>query len=137
MKRFNVIKYLLILSLFIATGCDEITTDQTFTIGKESTFRINELYYSTDRQYAFQINEISDSRCPEGLMCIWSGEISLKGEWSHNGTKTAVELHTVMKDLQKEPEGFKITITDAIPYPKYGSDSKPENLVVTLLIQKK
>jgi len=137
MKLFNVVKYLLILTLFIAFGCDKITTNQTFTIGKESTIRINELYSSTDGQYTFQINEISDSRCPEGLMCIWSGEVSLKGEWTHNGTKTAVELHTVMKDLQKEPVGFTITITDAIPYPKYGSDSAPENLVITLLIQKK
>lgn len=137
MKTISGMKYLLVLIIFVGMGCEDLTMNQTFTIGKESTFRINQLYYSTDGQYTLQINEISDSRCPEGVVCVWSGEVSLKGEWSHNGTKTAVELHTVMKDLQKEPEGFTITIVDAVPYPKYGHDSKPENLVTTLLIQKK
>ena len=136
MKSISSIKYLLILLLFTQMGCNEITTNQTFTIGKESTFLINQLYSSTDGQYTFEVNGITDSRCAEGLVCIWSGEVSLTGEWSHNGIKTTVELHSVMKELQKEPAGFKFQIVNAIPYPKAGAESKAENLVITLLIEK-
>jgi len=136
MELFNVVKYLLILTLFIATGCDKLTTNQTFTIGKESTFRINQLYFSTDGQYTLLIKEITDSRCPEGVECVWSGEVFLKGEWTYNGTKHLIELHTVLKDKQIEPEGFSIQIVDAKPYPKNGVESKPEDLVITLLVQK-
>lgn len=130
-------KYLLVLFLFTAMGCEKNTVDQTFTIGEESTFRLNQIDYSADGQYTLLIKEITDSRCPEGVQCIWAGEVSLKGEWTYNGTKYPIELHTVLKDRQIEPEGFSIQIVDAKPYPKYGVESKPEDLVITLLVQKK
>lgn len=137
MKTLSAIKYLLVFFLFAGMGCQETVLDPTFTIGKESTFRINQLYTSSDGQYTFQINEIGDSRCPEGVQCIWSGEVSLKGEWTANKTPTAIELHTAIKDMEKQPEGFTIQIVDAKPYPKIGSEAKPSDLVITLLIQKK
>lgn len=138
MKLISAIKYLLVFLLFAGMGCEEtIILDQTFSVGKESTFHINQLYTSSDGKYTLQINEISDSRCPEGVQCFWQGEVSLKGEWTVNKTITNFELHSVLKDQQKEPDGFIIQIVDARPYPKFDTDSKPENLVVTLLIQKK
>ncbi|HZL10145.1 MAG TPA: hypothetical protein VFC65_09115 [Prolixibacteraceae bacterium] len=137
MKNRGFIKYILIFLLFAGMGCEEITLDQTFTIGKESTFRMNQLYISADGQYTLKISEIGDSRCPEGLLCIWSGEISVNGEWTENKNKTNIELHSVLKDLQTEPTGFSFQIVDAKPYPKIGTETKPEDLVISLLIQKK
>ena len=137
MKTISCMKYLLLLFLFTAMGCEKNTTDQTFTIGKESSFRLNQIDYSADGQYTLLIKEITDSRCPEGVECVWSGEVSLKGEWTYKGTRHLIELHTVLKDQQIEPEGFSIQIVDAKPYPKYGVESKPEDLVITLLVQKK
>jgi len=137
MKPNFVIKYFLIIFLFAGMGCEETVFDPTFTIGKESTMRINQLYYSSDGQYTLQINEIGDSRCPEGAMCFWQGEITLKGEWTDNKNKTPIELHSVVSSLQKEPDGFTFQIIDAKPSPKLGTESKPENLAVTLLINRK
>ena len=146
MRTIYVVKYLLVLILYTVISCEKIKTNQTFiidntnpkfTIGKESTFQINKLDYSTDGRYTLLIKEVSDSRCPEGVECFWSGEVSLKGEWTYNGTTTLIELHSVLKDLQKEPEGYTIQIVDAKPYPKSGTESKPEDLVITLLVQKK
>ena len=110
--------------------------DHTYTLGKTSTFKINQPYAYADNQYSLLINEVSDSRCPEGVVCIWSGEVSLKGTWTVNGKTSDIELHSVMKNLQKEPEGFTIQIMDAKPYPRAGVESRPEDLVITLLIQK-
>lgn len=137
MRTISGIKQLLVLILFTIMGCEKVSTSQVFTLGVESTFRINQLYISSDGQYTLLIKEISDSRCPEGLVCVWSGEVCLKGEWTGGGTKTPVELHTFMNDQEKEPDGFTIHIVDVKPYPKYGTESKPEDLVITLLIQKK
>ena len=137
MKTISCMKYLLVLFLFAAMSCEKYTMDQVFTIGKESTFRLNQIDYSADGQYTLLINEITDSRCPEGVQCVWAGEVSLKGEWTYNGRKYPIELHTVLKDRQIEPEGFSIQIVDAKPSPKYGVESKPEDLVITLLVQKK
>lgn len=136
MKKLSALKYLLVFLLFAGMGCEEIVLDPVFTVGKVSTFRINQLYTSSDGQYTLLIKEIGDSRCPEGVVCIWRGEVTLKGEWIANNNKTNVELHSVVNDQQKVPEGFTMKIVDAKPYPKYGTESKPEDLVVTLLIQK-
>lgn len=132
-----IIKCLLIVLLFAGMGCEETVFDPTFTIGKESVFRINQIYYSNDGQYTLLLNEIGDSRCPEGAECFWSGEISMKGQWTDKKSKTNIELHSVMSDLQKVPDGFTFQIIDAKPHPKLGTESKPEDSVVALLIKRK
>ena len=137
MKTLSALKYLLVFFLFFGMGCEEVVLDPVFTVGKESAFRINQLYTSSDGQYTLLIKEIGDSRCPEGVVCIWQGEVTLKGEWTTGSNKTNIELHSVLNDQQKVPEGFTMKIVDAKPYPKYGVDSKPEDLTVTLLVQKK
>jgi hypothetical protein len=136
MKRISILKYLLILFLFAGLACEEVVLDPVFTVGKESTFRINTIYPSTDHKYTVQIKEISDSRCPEGVVCIWSGEVSIKGELTADNQTIAFEIHSVADRSNVVPEGFTIKIVDAQPYPKYGIETKPEDMVVTLLIQK-
>ena len=80
MKLLTAVKFILIFFLFSRMSCEDNIPEPTFTIGTESDFQINQLYYSID------------------------GNISLK-------------------------------IMDAKPYPKISVETKPEDLVVTLLIQ--
>ena len=137
MKTLSVLKYLLVFFLFAGMGCEETIIDHGFTIGKEANFQVNQLYTSADGQYSLKITEVSDSRCPEGVQCIWQGEVTVTGEFTENGKKSSFEIHSVISQSNKQPDGYSIQIVDAKPYPKYGAESKPEDLVVTLLIQKK
>lgn len=134
MKILPAFKYLLILFLFTFVSCEEIVTDKTFPLGKEFSLRMNELTTSADGRYILKITEVDDSRCPELVQCVWEGEVVIKGEWSHNKDKSTFEVHSVLKTQDKQPEGVTIRIIDASPYPKYGTDTKPEELVITLLI---
>ncbi len=137
MKTLPAIKYLLVFFLFAGMGCEENIIEQGFTIGKEANFQVNQLNTSADGLYTLKITEISDSRCPEGVQCIWPGEVTIKGEWTENNNKSNFEIHSVLNDQTKQPTGYTIQIVDAKPYPKHGTESKPEDLIVTLLIQKK
>ncbi|BBE17917.1 hypothetical protein AQPE_2076 [Aquipluma nitroreducens] len=137
MKTLSVLKYLLVFFFFAGIGCEETIIEQGFTIGRETNFQVNQLYTSANGQYTLKITEIKDSRCAEGVQCVWQGEVILKGEWTENNNKSSFEIHSVVSDQTKEPIGYTIKIVDAKPYPKYGTVSKPEDLVVTLLIQKK
>ena len=132
----SVIKYLVIFFLFAGMGCEKAILDQEFTIGKEETFQLNQLYTSDDGQYTLKITYVGDSRCPKGVYCIWGGEVTVKGEMTENGSKSSFEIHSVVSKANKQPEEFTIQIVNAKPYPKFGTESKPEDLVVTLLIQK-
>lgn len=137
MKTLSALKYLLIFFLFAGMGCEETEIDPAFTIGKEAAFQINQLYTSSDGQNTLMIKEISDSRCPEGVVCVWQGEVTVKGEWTANGNKSAFEVHSVVSQQDKMPAGISLKIVDAKPYPKFGIEPKPDDIAVTLLIQQK
>lgn len=136
MKTIAAIKYLMIFFLFTAISCEEIVLDKNFTLGKESTFRKDELSTSSDGKYTLLITDIQDSRCPKGVECIWQGEVVVKGEFTANGNKSPFEVHSVVKDQNKQPEGYTIQVIDAQPHPVNGRDNNPESLIVTLLINK-
>lgn len=135
MKTIAAIKYLMVLFLLSAMSCEEIVLDKNFTLGKESTFRKDELSTSSDGKYTLLITDIQDSRCPKGVQCIWQGEVVVKGEFTVNGNKSTFEVHSVVKDQNKQPEGYTIQVMDAQPYPINGRENNPENLIVTLLIK--
>ena len=137
MKLQSALKCLLVIFLFAGTSCEKAILEPTFTFGKESTFRLNQLYTSSDGYNTLKITEIADSRCPIGLECIWQGEVSLKGEWTANNNKSTFELHTEIKTLDKQSTGFVIQIINVKPYPDIHSESKPTDKVVTLLISPK
>jgi hypothetical protein len=137
MKLQSAIKLILILLLSATTACEEIEYEPTFRLGHEHTFLLNKQYSSFDGLYSLKITSIADSRCPEGLICIWSGEVSINGEWASFRGTTSFEIHSVVEQENKQPDGITIRIIDAQPYPKYGLESKPENLAVTLMIEKK
>jgi len=136
MKTLAAFKYLVIVLLLSSMGCEEIALEKAFTLGNESTFRMNQLYKSADDQYTLKITEITDSRCAEGVVCIWEGEVTVKGEWTVNNVKSNFEIHSVLANQQMQPEGYTVKIVDAKPYPKVGIENKPEDLVVTMLITK-
>lgn len=136
MKTYSYLMFFLILFLFAGTSCEDKVIDQGFALGREYSLEVNKLYTSDDGQYSLKISEVSDSRCPEGVQCIWQGEVTVKGEWTANGSKSPFEIHSVIAQSNKQPDGYTIQIVDAKPYPKYGTESKPEDLIVTLLVKK-
>lgn len=135
MKTYSYLMFFLILFLFAATSCEDKVIDQGFALGHEYSFEVNKLYTSEDGRYSLIISEISDSRCPEGVQCIWQGEVTIKGEWAVSGSKSSFEIHSEISQSNKQPDGYTIQIVDAKPYPKFGVESKPENLIVTLLVK--
>lgn len=136
MKTYSYLAFFLILFLFVGTNCEDKIIDQGFALGREYSFEVNKSYSSEDGKYSLIINEVSDSRCPEGVQCIWQGEVSVKGELTVEGSKSPFEIHSVVSQSNKQPEGYTVQIVDAKPYPKYGTESKPEDLIVTMLVKK-
>lgn len=136
MKTYPFLMYSLILFLLAASSCEDKVIDQDFAFGREISLEVNKLYASNNGNYAVIINEVSDSRCADGAMCVWAGEVTVKGELTVVGNKSSFEIHSVVSQQNKQPEGYTVQIIDAKPYPKLGVESKPEDLIVTLLIKK-
>jgi len=126
----------LLFILFAGSGCEEVIIEQPFTVGSKYTFRIDKEYTTGDGGITLKITNVSDSRCPSGVVCVWQGEILVKGELTENDSKSNFEIHSVLTNQQIQPEGYTIQIIDAKPYPRYGLETQPEDLRITLLITK-
>lgn len=136
MKPLRYIKYLLVFFAISLISCEDTVLDQGFTFGREASFQVNQLYTSADGFYTLKITEVGDSRCPEGVVCVWSGEVTVKGELTERGQKQTFEIHSVVSQQNVQPDGFTVEVVDVKPYPKYGVETKPEDVIVTLLINK-
>lgn len=137
MRPIRTIVFLLVFLLITAFGCEKDEQGQQFTIGREASFRLHQLYTSTDGQYTLKINTINDSRCPEGVICVWAGEVTITGEVTDSGNKTPFEIHSVVTGSNQQPEGLTLKILDALPYPKQGTVTNPEDMIIVLLIDKR
>jgi hypothetical protein len=136
MKTSGILKLALVLFLFVFAGCEKNSVEQELLMGSETSFEANHIYLSNDGQYKLVITEISDSRCPMDANCVWSGEIVIKGEWTADGLKSTFEVHSILSEQNKQPEGYKIQIINAKPYPEVGVERKLEDMTVTLRVTK-
>ena len=81
---------------------------------------------------------VDDSRCPEGVDCIWAGNgkitvIVRKGK----SKPVALELNTMTEPKSVTYEGYEITLVKLAPYPKKDVKIKKESYVATLVVKKK
>ncbi len=71
-------------------------------------------------QFSVEVLEISDSRCPIGLLCIWGGEASVKFKIESNVFLMKI---SESKDFTIDQRNFRITLKDVAPYPVYQNDN--------------
>ena len=80
----------------------------------------------------------SDSRCPEGALCIWEGDAEVKVTVKA-GRKTRIfHLHTSQRYAQEGAfGGYIVRLISLSPHPKAGERLKAKNYVAILRVTKK
>lgn len=83
------------------------------------------------------LSVIEDSRCPEGVNCIWAGVAKIKIQLRKAGKPAKeFELDTNQTDKSITFEGHEIKLAALTPHPKSGSSMKPAAYSATLAIAK-
>jgi hypothetical protein len=94
---------------------------------------------------------LEDSRCPEGVQCVWAGnatvDLLLSGVTTEGGVNEHVKMclgacdggFTETDTLSKKfaGEDYKLILTAVKPYPKVDSTRKIEDSFIVLKIEKK
>jgi hypothetical protein len=84
-------------------------------------------------------SEVNDSRCPQGVTCVWAGlatvtlDVKLGSSKSQRITLTTRSITT---HDSKEVGSYKIALMAVNPYPERDKPTKPEDYVVTLLVSR-
>lgn len=85
----------------------------------------------------------NDSRCPEGVECVWAGEVSFEVAAYENGKVMEQVQFTLNKDTSEAikawfvlhlPESKKeLKTIGVLPYPKDGVKIRPEEYYIKLV----
>ncbi len=127
-KKISIV----IVLLFALYSCVDDENPNFFDFGVETEFRIDEYYSDYSQILTFKISDISDSRCPIGVNCIWEGEARVKIEMP-NAENDTLELST--HDQRTVISGkYTFELIDVTPYPDINTESKREDCRVKLKI---
>jgi hypothetical protein len=132
-------KYLLLFLLMLGT----ITFAQNTKIENVQSLKITQKKCLKKKGFNLVLKElVSDSRCPEGVTCIWAGEASVVV--SVYKDSKLVEDHTMVFSMKKEEENKQwfskylpekqknIKNFSVFPYPKEGVQVNPKNYYVKI-----
>ena len=115
------------------SGGKEAALDQEFEI------RIGERVSIKKEGLTVSFTRVAeDSRCPEGVQCIWAGngKILLRVSKARRRAAT-MRLNTGMEPRQDDYRGYDVKLVNLNPYPKEGVGIKRKEYVATLIVSRK
>jgi hypothetical protein len=82
---------------------------------------------------------VEDSRCPEGVDCIWAGngEVTLLVKKRGLYKSVLFELNTTSEPKSFTYQGYEIALVKLAPYPKINVKINKGEYVATLLVKRK
>jgi hypothetical protein len=81
---------------------------------------------------------LEDSRCPEGVDCIWSGNAKIKVRSSkQKQTPATAELNTDVGSKSSSYSNYEISLVALKPRPKADKAVQPDEYKATLIVTKK
>ncbi|MEP0711566.1 MAG: hypothetical protein ABJC55_06555 [Algoriphagus sp.] len=132
---------ILFLSAFFFFSCDNEKNCEGIDLDKEYEIAINERLQICPKNFYLTLLNIQDSRCPNGIVCIWQGMIVIEATVTIDGKEHDFQLSTNETasgfPVQLSTEGYIIKLIDATPYPNQNDSSNPDNKRAVLLISKR
>ena len=83
-------------------------------------------------------NVAEDSRCPQGVTCIWAGngKVVLKLGKARRRSNT-ISLNTTLDPKHDVYQGYEVKLVSLAPYPKKDVAIKKKEYVATLVVSRK
>ena len=79
-----------------------------------------------------------DSRCPEGVKCVWAGNGKVMLRLSKAGRRYAtMSLNTGLDPKEDAYRGYDVKLVSLNPYPKKDVRIKKKEYVATLIVSRK
>jgi len=133
---FKYMVWILPVVLIIFSGCSGGTNVQ---LGEKFTLSIGESASISGEDLEVYFKEVvGDSRCPQGVTCIWAGEATSVIKITHSGT--SYEKVLTQPGLTEPPQDeFQdyIIVFDLKPYPQENVQTGEEDYRLQLEIRKK
>ncbi|HKR02660.1 MAG TPA: hypothetical protein VJT09_18420 [Pyrinomonadaceae bacterium] len=79
-----------------------------------------------------------DSRCPQGVECIWAGNARVALRLTRGRSRAAwLNLNTGVEPKESAYRGYQVKLVKLNPYPKKGRGIRKRDYVATLMISRR
>jgi len=128
--------WILPIILILLSGCINQAGEIKAALGEKFTLAIGQSAAITGENLEIRFVEvIGDSRCPQGVQCIWAGEASSHIEITYADSKYQLVL-TQPSDSEAEFASYLIRF-NLTPYPVAGKQIQDRDYRLELQIEKK
>jgi hypothetical protein len=112
---------------------------EVIRLGQEFDLKINQEAMIEGEGMAVVFESVlEDSRCPEGVDCIWSGNAKIKLRSSkQKQTPATIELNTDVESKSSSYLNYEIRLIALKPRPKSDKPVQPDEYRATLVVTKK
>jgi hypothetical protein len=118
--------------------------ENTLAVNFNQPFQLKPGETAVLNQFTVKFNQVeSDSRCPQGVQCIWQGEAKLnmldKGFLVTTDQPVPVEISTLNPKINLGGDagvGYFLELEDLKPFPQAGNTIKPQDYETTFKIIK-
>jgi hypothetical protein len=129
----------ILLSIILMMMSIDSSTERKARLGQAFTAGIAEEVSIEGERLRIKFEAVTDdSRCPEGVDCIWSGnaEVILKMTGSESNAAT-IKLNTHIEPKEARYRGYSIKLVRLDPYPKKDQQIDPARYRATIAVTKK
>ena len=131
--------WILLIIIALLSGCAGPSGEIKANLGEKFSLAIGQAASIIGENLRIRFKEvITDSRCPQGVTCIWAGEASCLIEITYSET-TYNKILTqpgLSEPPQTDFQQYKITF-DLLPYPQKGERIENEDYRLQLEISRK
>lgn len=93
------------------------------------------IYDSEFQTYICFDSVLTDSRCPQGVVCVWAGNAAARFKFDKlNNNPFFIDLYTHTGTIIN---GYDFTFLELSPYPKLGIQIKPEDYKARIILKRK
>jgi hypothetical protein len=136
MASFVLVAFFALFSLLFA---QQSRKAEVIRLGQEFELKINQEAMIEGEALAVVFESVvEDSRCPEGVDCIWSGNAKIRlRSGKQKQTPAAVELNTNVGSKSSSYLNYEIRLIALKPRPKADKPIQPNEYIATLIVTKK
>ena len=114
--------FLLNISLIITNCADNVLSPnvKSFTLADTVQINYKEKLSNSDENLSIEFYKlITDSRCPEDVICVWEGDTELKFQLIKNSDSILFSLHSNKSFSNSDSTifGYNIELVNVEPYP--------------------
>lgn len=125
----------IILTSVLFISCQKSPVVKSVQLDQEFSLKASDSGIIKNLQLKLKVESINDSRCPEGVQCIWEGSADVIFSFESESSGLVIDTLRSFNNPVVQIADFSIALIAVTPYPKIKEKSK--NKEARILISNK